>query len=320
MRSFYLRRARIKARTAFLCGAPTKRSFSRPFDHTRMTRQRALVYIHVAAVLFGLTGVFGELIQASAAVITLGRALFAVLALLGFSRWQRKRVFAPLTPAQLFMLIIAGALMAAHWVTFFISVKVGGIAVATLGFASFPAFITLFEGLLFREKIRLAEWIVLGLVSVGLVLVTPSFDLADQGTIGLAWGILSGLSFALLAVSNRRSTVGLDAMQVACGQNIVVVLALLPFAVGQLPELAAIDILWIALLGIFCTGLSHYLFVSSLSKLTARSAGLVIALEPVYAIGFAWLLFSQEPSLRMMAGALLIVSAIVWSGLRKTAH
>ena len=42
-----------------------------------MTRQRALTQIHFAAVLFGLTGVFGELIQASAAVITLGRAIFA---------------------------------------------------------------------------------------------------------------------------------------------------------------------------------------------------------------------------------------------------
>lgn len=63
--------------------------------------------------------------------------------------------------------------------------------------------------------------------------------------------------------------------------------------------------------------LSHFLFVSSLTRLNARSAGLVIALEPVYAIAFAWVLFSQQPTVRMMAGAALIVAAIVWSGLRK---
>lgn len=284
-----------------------------------MTHQRALSYLHVAAILFGLTGVFGELIQASAAVITLGRALFAVIALFGVSRLQRKHLFISLTPAQLFMLIIAGGLLAAHWVTFFISVKIGGIAIATLGFASFPAFITIIEGVVFREKVRLAEWIVLILVTIGLILVTPSFDLANEGTIGLAWGIFSGLLFALLALSNRRSTVGLDAMQVACGQNIVVILCMLPFAASQLPSLVAVDIFWIALLGVFCTGLSHYLFVSSLTKLNARSAGLVISLEPVYAIAFAWILFSQEPSARMIVGGLLIVLAIIWSGLRKTA-
>ncbi|AKQ56253.1 DMT family transporter [Bordetella hinzii] len=285
-----------------------------------MTRQRALVYIHFAAVLFGLTGVFGELIQASAAVITLGRALFAVASLAFFARIQRRPLLGMLTPAQLFVLVVAGALLALHWVTFFISVKVGGIAIATLGFASFPAFITLFEGLLFREKVRTAEWLVLALVTAGLVLVTPSFDFADQGTVGLAWGLLSGLSFALLALTNRRAASGMDPMQVACWQNAIVSLIVLPFAVDQLPALAAVDWLWVALLGVFCTGLSHYLFVSSLTRLNARSAGLVIALEPVYAIGFAWVLFAQEPSLRMLAGAALIVAAIVWSGLRKTAH
>ena len=136
-----------------------------------MTRHRALTYIHIAAILFGLTGVFGELIQASAAVITLGRAVFAVISLGLFARMRRRPLLGALTPAQLFVLVVAGALLAAHWVTFFISVKVGGIAIATLGFASFPAFITLFEGLIFRERVRLAEWLLLGLVTAGLVLV-----------------------------------------------------------------------------------------------------------------------------------------------------
>ncbi|MDQ8030691.1 EamA family transporter [Bordetella genomosp. 1] len=285
-----------------------------------MTRQRALLYIHAAAVLFGLTGVFGELIQASAAVITAGRAIFAVLSLGIFARIQRRSMLGVLTPAQIFVLVIAGALLAGHWVTFFISVKVGGIAIATLGFASFPAFITLFEGLVFREKVRAAEWAVLALVTLGLVLVTPSFDFADQGTVGLLWGLASGLSFALLALTNRRAAAGMDAMQVASWQNAIVALIVLPFAVGQLPALSGMDWLWIALLGVFCTGLSHFLFVSSLTKLNARSAGLVIALEPVYAIGFAWVLFAQEPTARMLAGAALIVAAIVWSGLRKSAH
>lgn len=282
-----------------------------------MTRQRALAYIHIAAVLFGLTGVFGELIQAGAAVITLGRAIFAVGALAFFARLRRRSLLGVLTPAQMFVLVVAGALLATHWVTFFISVKAGGIAIATLGFASFPAFITLFEGLLFREKIRAAEWWVLALVTAGLVLVTPAFSLADQGTIGLAWGLLSGLSFALLALTNRRAASGMDPMQVSCWQNAIVALMVLPFAADALPDVAALDWFWLALLGVFCTGLSHYLFVSSLSKLKARSAGLVIALEPVYAIGFAWVLFSQQPTPRMLSGAALIVAAIVGSGLRK---
>ena len=284
-----------------------------------MTRSQALAAIHAAAVLFGLTGVFGELIQSGAAAITLGRASFAVLALALFAGLRGRPLAARIDARRAGMLAGSGALLACHWVTFFVSVKVGGIAVATLGFASFPAFITLLEGLFFRERIRAGEWLLLGLVTAGLALVTPSFDLGDRGTVGLAWGVFSGLSFALLALVNRRAAAGMDPVQVACWQNLAVALIVAPWAGPQLAAAAPLDWLWLALLGVFCTGLSHYLFVSSLAVLKARTAGLVIALEPVYAIAFAWALFAQQPTPRMLAGAALIVAAILWSGRRKVA-
>ena len=157
-----------------------------------MTRKQALISIHLAAVLFGLTGIFGELIQSDALVITAGRAGFAVITLLGFMRWHHVSPVADLHRRSAIGLLVAGIMLAIHWVTFFIAVKVGGVAIATLGFASFPAFITLFEWLVLRERVRRQEWIVLGLVSSGLVLVTPSLSFDDQATVGLAWAIASG--------------------------------------------------------------------------------------------------------------------------------
>jgi len=281
-----------------------------------MSHSQALSAIHCAALLFGLTGVLGELVQAEPAAITLGRALFAVAALAGFARLRRQPLGQGLTRRRLAELAGTGVLLALHWVTFFVSVKTGGIAVATLGFASFPAFIAVFESALFHEPIRGAEGRLLLLVTAGLVLVTPSFDLADQGTVGLAWGIASGLSFALLAVGNRRAASGIDPIQVACWQNAAVALVMLPMAAPRLAVAAPTDWLWLLLLGVFCTALSHYLFVSSLAVLKARTAGLIIALEPVYAIGFAWLLFGQQPTVRMGIGALLILAASVTAGQR----
>jgi len=285
-----------------------------------MTTRHALIAIHLAAILFGLTGVFGELIASDAAVITLGRAVFAALALLLFARVSRRPIARGMTKTRLTMLAGAGLLLAVHWVTFFVSVKTGGIAIATLGFASFPAFIVLFEALALRQHVQTAEWTMVALVTMGLVLVTPSFNFSDQGAIGMIWGLASGLSFAMLAVANRHAAAGIDSLQVAGWQNLTVALVLLPFAATSMAAAAAIDWFWLLLLGVFCTGLSHYLFVSSLTALSARSAGLVIALEPVYAVAFAWALFGQTPTLRMVAGALLIVAAIVWSGLRKASH
>lgn len=209
-------------------------------------------------------------------------------------------------------------MLAIHWVTFFIAVKVSGVAIATLGFASFPAFITLCEWLILRERISRAEWVILLLVTTGLVLVTPSFDFGDQATIGLMWAIASGLSFALFTLINRRAASHLSAYQVACWENLVVMLITLPFGLSSVGSVSPLDWFWLALLGVFCTALSHYLLVSSLMVLKARSAGIVIALEPVYAIFFAAVLFAQYPSLRALLGGAIMIAAIVWSGLRQT--
>lgn len=275
----------------------------------------ALAAAHGVAVLFGLTGILGALIRFDAVAITAGRAGFAATALLVLALAQRRRLLQGLGPRRAGIVLGSGFLLAVHWITFFMAVKVGGVAVATLGFASFPAFIALLDVVLFRERIGRAEGTMLALVTLGLVLVTPSFDVGDQGTVGLLWGLASGLSFAGLAICNRRGNRGMDAIQVAFWQNLVVALLVLPLlGLGLAGGAAAIDLaswFWLAVLGVLCTGLAHTLFVKSLEALDARSAGMIIALEPVYAIACAWWLFDEEPSGRMLVGASLIILATV---------
>lgn len=276
-----------------------------------MNRRKALLALHLGALFFGLSGIFGKLALAAPIVIVFGRALFAVAVLALFSargaaqvrpNWQRRLALAG-----------AGLLLGGHWWSFFLAVKVAGVAVATLGFASFPAFTVLLEGVLFKERVSRGEWAVVALVCAGLVLVTPHFDFASEATLGLAWAVLSGLLFALVSVSNRATTRGLQPAQAALWQNISILLCSLPLAWSLLPGVRALDWLWIALLGVLCTALAHSLFVASLRVLNARSASVVFALEPVYGIAFAWWLFHEQPSLRMLCGGALIVLATALS-------
>jgi len=281
-----------------------------------LTRTQSLFAVHLVAVLFGATGVLGELITADPAFITWGRAAFAVVALTLFGRVLLAQPRSSLiSHGRWGILLVSGIVLALHWVTFFISVKVGGIAIATLGFASFPAFITLIEWGLLREAVTRVEWIRLWLVSLGLLLITPSFELSNLGTEGLLWGLLSGASFGVLAVLNRRYLSGVNAFAVAGLQNAVVFLVMSPWVVGSLLQISLVNWYWVAALGVLCTGLAHLLFVSSLRHLPARSAGLVVALEPIYAIGFAWWFFSQEPTLRTLLGAALIILTILSASL-----
>ena len=278
-----------------------------------MNHRTALGALHIGALFFGLTGVFGKLAaSASPAIIVFGRAAFAVIALALFAQlaskgWHR------LTGPDVRRLLLGGVLLAGHWVSFFIAVKVGGVAIATLGFASFPAFTVILEGVLFRERIRRNEAVLVVLVCIGLVLVTPAVDLASQATGGLLWALLSGLLFSLLSLTNRAGSGRLPAVQAALWQNLVVSLCLLPFAASGLAAVTPMDWVWIALLGIFCTGVAHSLFVASLAVIKARTAAVVFGMEPVYGIAVAWAVFAETPTVRMLLGGALIIFAIVLS-------
>ncbi len=275
-----------------------------------MKQRTALWAIHLGALLFGLSGIFGKLANTTPQMISAGRAVFAVAALLLFAKLISNTRLVRLGVRQTGLLALGGLLLGAHWWSFFESVHISGVAIATLGFASFPAFTVLLEGLLFKERTRPVEYTMVALVCLGLVLVTPHFDLSSQATSGLLWAVLSGLLFALLSLLNRASTRGIEPVQAALYQNLTVLLVFLPLAWPTLPSVQAQDWLWMAMLGIFCTGLAHSLFVTSLRVLKARTTAVIFALEPIYGIAFAWLLFSEVPTLRMLAGGLLIVSAI----------
>ena len=237
-----------------------------------MTPRTALGALHIGALMFGLTGVFGKLAAASASIIVFGRAGFAVLALACFGALAKQTRWQMPTLRDARGLLISGLLLAGHWVSFFVSVKVAGVAIATLGFASFPAFTVILEGLIFRERIRVNEMLLVLAVSAGLILVTPTFDLASQATEGLLWAMASGLLFSLLSLNNRANSGRLPAVQAALWQNAVVALCLLPFAAPGLTQVRALDWLWIGLLGIFCTGVAHRLFVASLAVIKADIA------------------------------------------------
>ena len=71
------------------------------------------------------------------------------------------------------------------------------------------------------------------------------------------------------------------------------------------------DGIYLLLLGCLLTAVPHVLFIACLKQIRAHTAALVTSLEPVYAIAFAWLLLAEQPTLTTLAGAAVILAAVV---------
>ena len=220
-------------------------------------------------------------------------------------------------------LLANGAVLALHWVSFFAAIQVSDVATGLLGYASFPLFTLLLERPPGSASWRWRDRATALLVVVGLVLMVPEFTLANRTVAGLLWGIVSGFTFALLAVINRRHAAHRPAADIAFWQNLCAALTLLPvtfIASGVLRSTDAVggrEIALLLALGLVCTALAHTLFIASLKAITARTASVVVALEPVYGIALAFVLLGERPGARVYAGgALIVVSALVATGRR----
>jgi drug/metabolite transporter (DMT)-like permease len=74
--------------------------------------------------------------------------------------------------------------------------------------------------------------------------------------------------------------------------------------------------LYIIILGVIFTSLSHTLFVDSLRTIRASTAGLIASMEPIYGMVFAALFLSEFPAVKTVVGGIIVVGAAVFTSIR----
>ena len=280
-----------------------------------LNKNIGLLQIHTAALLAGFTGLFAKFLEVSPAVITAGRTVFGSLALLVATKLMGSSLRVS-TRRDMLILVLSGAVLAAHWLTFFRSIQISTVAVGLLAFSTFPLFVTFLEPLLFRERFRIFDVFTASIVVVGLVLITPTFDLGNHITQGVLWGVISGFAYALLSLLSRSCVRTSSALSITFYQQAFAAIFVFPSALGSRGALSARTLLLLLVLGVIFTALAQALFVSSLRHIRAQMASVVIGLEPVYGILFAFALLGEMPSLRTLFGGVLICGAVLGTTLK----
>jgi drug/metabolite transporter (DMT)-like permease len=281
-----------------------------------MNKNKALAEVHLAVLLFGLAGLFGKWLTLFPTAIVLGRVVLASLALaaaLGLSR----QTFWPRKARDLALFALMGLVLAAHWATFFKSIQVSTVAVGLLAYSTFPFFTAFLEPLWLRERLDNRS-VLLSLVCLaGVFLIIPRLEMSNAVMKGVLWGLLSGLSFSVLTILNRKMTRTYSSLQTAFQQDFFAGIFLLPLVLFSPPVLSVRDVLLLAVLGIVCTAGAHTLFIDGLKGIGARAASLISALEPVYGVILAFAFLKEVPAPRTLLGGALILAAVAAVSLPK---
>ncbi len=278
-------------------------------------KTKSLVEIHLAVLLFGLSGLFGKLLTLSPTIIVLGRVFFSSVFLLILIVYFKKDMKLKDKKHYLY-LILMGLILALHWSAFFKSIQVSTVAIGLLTFSTFPVFATFLEPFFFKEEIKLSNILIAVVTLLGVVLVIPTFELGNNLTQGVTWGIVSGLTYAILSMLNRKFVKDYSSFVIAFYEQFIATLVLIPFYFFQRPIFNLKDILLLVLLGVVFTAISHLLFINSLKNLKTQTAGIISSLEPVYGILFAIFLLRELPTLREILGGIVILGTVFFSTIK----
>jgi len=280
------------------------------------TRQKALLEIHSAVFLFGLAGLFGKWLTFSPLIIVFGRVCFACAALAVFI-FLSQRKFSIFPKSSYAILFFLGLLLATHWIAFFQSIQVSTVAVGLLSYSTFPIFTVFLEPLFFKKRIEVQNVFYAGLCLLGIFFIIPRFDLQHSVFQGVLWGVLSGFTFSVLTILNRKLSQKYSSLLIAFYEDISASVFLFPFLFIVKYSIGSKDIFLLFILGVLCTACSHTLFIKGMKYVQAQKASIISSLEPVYGIILAFIFLQEIPSLRTILGGIIILGSALKITLKK---
>jgi drug/metabolite transporter (DMT)-like permease len=215
---------------------------------------------------------------------------------------------APLLRGRLALL---GAMLAAHWLFFFGTIKLSSVVVAVLTTYSAPLLVALVAPLVLPERRSRVVLLALGPAAAGLALVALT---GDEGTharpLAVATGLGAAATYTVLVIESKRLSSRLSVPTIQFWAYWIACLIVAPFLLTSdrvVPREGELG--YVLVLGVVFTALSGLCFVWLLRKVTAQAISTLGYLEPVAAALLAWAILGQELGWAVLVGGMLIIGA-----------
>ena len=239
-----------------------------------------------------------------------------------------QRVPVRFSPRHRRMLPLIGLLIGVQSLCLYSAVARLPVALALLAFNTYPIWTALWARLLYRQAPERALLIAMPVILIGLALALDVFGAASGlGASGQWSRIGAGVGFALAAaatfglalVITQHEAADVDGRVRTATTMAMAALVALGMVGAQggfhLPQAAAG---WGGLAALtFLYGTAFTIMFTVLPQLGVVGNSAIMNVEPVFALVLAWLILGQVIAPVQVAGALVVVGAVMGMGLRK---
>lgn len=177
-------------------------------------------------------------------------------------------------------------------------------------------FVAILAVFILGERLNYRIGLGLGLGLTGVVVVTTGGDLSIvlSGTfLGNMLVFISGILWAFYIVYQKMVLMReVNVLMITAVVMILTTIFLVPMSLPFTSNFSVTDLGMASAVytGIFCSGLAFILYNAGLMKVGATVSSIILLLEIVFAVIFAYLILSEIPTLPVILGGSLIVLAI----------
>ena len=245
----------------------------------------------------------------------------------GVLLWRQKASWATSTRDKKFLLFI-GALIAVQSVCLYSAVARLPVALALLAFNTYPLATALWARILYGHRAERAVILAMPVMLIGLAMALDVLGAASglgaaahwsQIGAGIAFALAASATFGLAMVLTQHEVGGLDGrLRTFSTMGLVAVFAISgALSQGGFHWPTAMPGWWGLGLLTFLYGTAFTIMFTVLPRLGVVGNSAIMNVEPVFALVLAWALLDQAIAPIQVAGALLVVAAVMWLGLRK---
>ncbi|HAS40531.1 MAG TPA: EamA family transporter [Microscillaceae bacterium] len=282
-----------------------------------MKQSRHLVELNIGLVFLSTSGVLGKLLTIPPTYAILGRCLIAALALYAYIRYQKLSLDFRFKDIRFWF--ISGAFFGLHMVSYFFAIQASTVAIAFISLFTYPVITTLIEPLFFKQRFDWFNLISAVMVAIGIMVMTPSFDLSNNITLGVLLGVLAA---TMLAIRNLMSKHFMQSSTVS--GSVLMYYQLVVSVIIIAPALFFIDLsidltnfTYVALLGVVTTAVGHTIFITKIRYFKASTQSIISGVQPIYGILWAVAIINEKLPLNTIIGGLLIILTVVIESIKQ---
>lgn len=281
-------------------------------------KNKARMQMALSAAVFGTIPLFVRNLSLTSGEVALYRAVIASILIGGCLLVSRSGVALSSIRKELPLLLLSGVAMGFNWILLFQAYRFTTVSVATLSYYFAPVLVTVACPILFCEKLTSRQVLCFVMSTVGVVLIVASGESgsAENHLVGITLGLGAAVLYAGVVLTNKfiRNVGGIQRTFFQFAAAAVVLIPYVACTDGfHLSELTADGWINLLILGLFHTGVTYFLYFTSLRELPGQEAAVLSYIDPLVAIIVSVAVLGEGITLVQILGGAMVLGFALWN-------